>query len=77
MKKSIENKLYTRMKLYRFQYKPCTTMNDHITRFDSLVTDLLNLDEKVSDVDKVLILLASLPDQYEHLIVSMLMGRKQ
>ena len=76
MKKSTENKLYTRTKLYRFQYKPGTTMNDHITRFDSLVTDLLNLDEKVSDVDKALILLASLPDKYEHLIVSMLIGKE-
>ena len=76
LKKSIENKLYTRTKLYRFQYKPGTTMNDHITRFDSLVTDLLNLDEKVSDVDKALILLASLPDEYEHLIVSMLTGKE-
>ena len=72
MKKSTENKLYTRTKLYCFQYKPGTTMNDHITRFDSLVTDLLNLDEKVSDVDKALILLASLSDEYEHLIVRML-----
>ena len=51
-------------------------MNDHITRFDLLVTDLLNLDEKVSDVDKALILLASLPDEYEHLIVSMLTGKE-
>ena len=51
-------------------------MNDHITRFDSLVTNLLNLDEKVSDVDKALILLASLPDEYEHLIVSMLTGKE-
>ena len=51
-------------------------MNDHITRFDSLVTDLLNLDEKVSDVDKALILLASLLDEYEHLIVSMLTGKE-
>ena len=76
MKKSTENKLYTRTKLYRFQYKPGTTMNDHITRFDSLVTDLLNLDEKVSDVDKTLILLASFPDEYEHLIVSMLTGKE-
>ena len=50
MKKCTQNKLYTRTKLYHFQYKPGTTMNDHITRFDSLVTDLLNLDEKVSGV---------------------------
>ena len=76
MKKSIENKLYTRTKLYCFQYKPGTIMNDHITRFDSLVTDLLNQDEKVSDIDKALILLASLPDEYEHLIVSMLTGKE-
>ena len=47
-------------------------MNDHITIFDSLVIDLLDLDEKVSYADKTLILLASLPDEYEHLIVSML-----
>ena len=76
MKKSTENKLYTRTKFYCFQYKPGTTMNDHITRFDSLVIDLLNLDEKVCDVDKALILLASLPDEYEHLIVSMLTGKE-
>ena len=59
-----------------FQYKPGTTINDHITKFDSLVTDLLNLDEKVSDVDKTLILLASLPDEYEHLIVGMFTGKE-
>ena len=76
MNNSIENKLYMRTNFYRFQYKPSTTMNDHITRFDSLVTDLLNLDEKVSDVDKTLILLASLPDEYIHLIVSMLTGKE-
>ena len=76
MKKSTKNKLYTRTKLYRFQYKSGTTMNDHITIFDSLVTDLLNLHEKVSDVDKALILLAYLPTEYEHLIVSMLNGKE-
>ena len=76
MKKSTGNKLYTRTKLYRFQYKLVTTMNDHITIFDSLVTDLLNQYEKVSDVDKALILLASLYDEYEHLIVSMLTGKE-
>ena len=76
MKKRTENKLYTRTKLYHFQYKPGTTMNDHITRFYTLVTDLLNLDEKVSDVYKALILLASLPDEYEHPIVSMLIGKE-
>ena len=76
IKNNTDNKLYTRTKLYRFQYKPGTTMNHHIIIFNSLVTDLLNLDEKVSDVDKALILLASLPYEYEHLIVSMLTGKE-
>ncbi|KAI4347992.1 hypothetical protein L6164_008758 [Bauhinia variegata] len=76
MKKSTENKLYMRTKLYRFQYLPGTTMNEHITRFDSLVTDLLNPDENINDTDKALILLASLLDEYEHLIVSMLAGKE-
>ncbi|XP_051152851.1 retrovirus-related Pol polyprotein from transposon TNT 1-94 isoform X3 [Andrographis paniculata] len=70
MKKSTENKLYMMTKLYRFQYLSGTIMNEHITRFDYLVTDLLNLDEKINDIDKAL--LASLPDEYEHIIVSML-----
>lgn len=60
MKKSLENKLHMRMKLYCFQYLPGTTMSDHITRFESLVTDLLNLVERINDVEKALILLASL-----------------
>ena len=63
------------MKLYRFKYLPYITMDDHIARFDSLIIDLLNLDEKINDVDKA-ILLASLPDEYEHFMVSMLTGKE-
>ena len=51
-------------------------MDDQITRFNSLVIKLLNLDEKINDVDKALSLLASLLDEYEHFMVSMLTGKE-
>ena len=76
MKKSMENKLYMRMKLHRFKNLSGTTMDDQITRFNSLVIKLLNLDEKINDVDKALSLLASLLDEYEHFMVSMLTGKE-
>ena len=42
-------------------------MNEHITMFNQLVVDLLNLDVKFEDEDLALILLSSLPDEFEHL----------
>ena len=54
-------------RLFRFDYKPGTTMNDHITMFNQLVADLLNLDVKFEDEDLALMLLSSLPDEFEHL----------
>lgn len=50
-------------------------MNDHITKFNELVIDLLNLDEKLSNIDKALMLLAALHNKSEHLIVTLLHGK--
>lgn len=49
MKKSGQNRLYLKKKLFRFDYLPGTTINDHITAFNGLVADLLNLDETFKD----------------------------
>ena len=49
MKNSCENRLYLKKKLFRFQYQPCTTINDHIALFNKLMADLLNLEEIVKD----------------------------
>ncbi|KAL5776174.1 hypothetical protein ACOSP7_009100 [Xanthoceras sorbifolium] len=75
MKKSGQNRLYLKKKLFRFDYLPGTTINDHITAFNQLVADLLNLDETFKDEDLALMLLASLPDEYDHLITSLLIGK--
>nr|GEW24200.1 retrovirus-related Pol polyprotein from transposon TNT 1-94 [Tanacetum cinerariifolium] len=52
-----------------------TTMNDHITSFSQLVTDLMNMDEVFKDHDLALILLGSLPEEYE-LLKTTLLNRK-
>ena len=75
MKKSCENWPYLKKKLFRFQYQPGTTINDHIALFNKLVADLLNLEENVKDEDKVFLLLAFLPNEYDHLVTILLHGK--
>ena len=55
-------------RFFRSDYKPGITMNEHITMFNQLVADLLNLDVKFEDL--ALMLLSSLPDGFEHLETS-------
>ncbi|KAI3459595.1 hypothetical protein Pfo_016258, partial [Paulownia fortunei] len=52
-----------------------TSMNDHITVFNQLVADLFNLDVTFSDEDLALMLLSSLPDEFEHLETTLLHGK--
>ena len=52
LKKSSQNKLYMKKRLFRFTYVPGTTMNDHITSFNQLVADLVNLDVTFTDEDQ-------------------------
>lgn len=61
--------------LFRFDYRPGTSMNDHITAFNQLVENLLNLDETFKDEDLALMLLSSLPDEFEHLETTLLHGK--
>ena len=60
--------------MFCFQYKPSTTINDHIALFNKLA-DLLNLEENVKDEDKALLLLASLSDEYDHLVTTLIHGK--
>ncbi|GKA88616.1 retrovirus-related pol polyprotein from transposon TNT 1-94 [Tanacetum coccineum] len=75
LKKNCQNKLFMKKRLFHFTYVPGTTMNDHITSFNQLVTDLINIDEVFKDQDLALILLGSLPEEYE-LLETTLLNRK-
>ncbi|PWA49526.1 Retrovirus-related Pol polyprotein from transposon TNT 1-94 [Artemisia annua] len=75
LKKNCQNKLFMKKRLFRFTYVPGTTMNDHITSFNQLVTDLMNMDEVFKDQDLALILLGSLLEEYELLETTLLNGK--
>ena len=75
MTKSIENRLYLKKKLFRFQYQQGTTMSEHLNDYNKILADLKNLDFEIDDEDNALLLLNSLPDTYEHLITTLLYGK--
>ncbi|KAL0402530.1 UNVERIFIED_CONTAM: hypothetical protein Slati_4282900 [Sesamum latifolium] len=75
LKKNCQNKLHMKKRLFRFSYVSGTTMNDHITNFNKLVTDLLNMDEKFKDEDLALMLLGSLLEEFEVFETTLLNGK--
>ncbi|KAE8684439.1 GDSL esterase/lipase [Hibiscus syriacus] len=75
LKKSGQDKLYMKKRLFLFNYVPGTTMNDHITSFNQLVTDLMNMDVTFEDEDLALMLMGSLPDEFEYLETTLLHGK--
>jgi len=77
MKKSIENRLYLKKRIFRFQHKKGTSMNEHLNDFNKMIADLKNLDVEIDDEDKALLLLNSLPDTYEHLVTTLLYGKEK
>lgn len=75
MLKSAENRFHLKRRLFRFHFRQGISMIEHITDFNKILADLANLDVRISDEDKALSLLNSLPDEYEHLITTLLHGK--
>ncbi|GKA29412.1 retrovirus-related pol polyprotein from transposon TNT 1-94 [Tanacetum coccineum] len=75
LKNNCQNKLFTKKLLFHFTYVPGITMNDRITSFNQLVTDLMNMDEVFKHQDLALILLGLLPEEYELLETTLLNGK--
>ena len=51
MTKSVENRLYLKKKLFRFQYRSGISMTEHLNDYNKIVADLLNLDVEILDED--------------------------
>ena len=52
-----------------------TTMLDHLNFFNKVISELLAVDVKIDKEDKVLILLSSLSQSYDHIVITMLYGK--
>ena len=77
MTKSVENHLYMKKKLFRFQYCAGISMFEHLNDYNKILADLQNLEVDISSEDKALLLLNSLPDNYDHLITTLLYGKDE
>ena len=56
--------------------KEGTSMLEHLNFFNKIIHELTAVDIKINEEDKVLILLSSLTELYDHIITTMLYGKK-
>ena len=75
--KNHESRLQLKRRLYHFQMKKELSIDEHINNYTKLLTDLVNVDVKIEEEDKAVILLNSLPDEeYETFILTLINGRQ-
>jgi len=71
MMKSLSNKLYLKKQLYRLRMNEGTTMLEYLNFFKEIISELLDVDVKIA-----LILLSSLAQLYDHIVIIMLYGKE-
>ena len=76
LKKSLAKRLYMKRRFYTFSMKDGVSMKDHVDEFNKLILDLENVNIILEDEDKVLIILSSLLESYEHFVDTLLYGRQ-
>ena len=69
--------MHLKRRLYRFQLKRGLSIDGHMNNYTKLLTDLVNVDVKIEEEDKALILLNSLPEEeYETFILTLINGKQ-
>ena len=76
IKRTVENRLYLKQSLYMLRMVEGTSILSHLDKFDSLVMDLENIDAKIDDEDKALLLLCSLPQSFKHFRDTLIYGKE-
>lgn len=66
--KSLPNRFYLKQKLYGYRMPESLSIESNIDEYLQLITDLENIDVMVSDEDQAILLLMSLPKQFDQLL---------
>ncbi|KAJ0076955.1 hypothetical protein Patl1_35978 [Pistacia atlantica] len=70
LSKSLVNVLFRRKKLYNLRMHDGDSLAAHLDEFNTLVNQLLAVDVQLTESEKVVTLLCSLPDTWDNLIVA-------
>ena len=76
MMKSLSNKLFMKNQLYNLRMKEGMSILQHLNVFNRILSDLLALEVKLKEEDKILLLLSSLQSSYDHLATTIMYDKE-
>jgi len=76
MTKSLAHRQFLKQQLYSFKMVESKTVTEQLTEFNKILDDLENIEVKLEDEDKAILLLCALPRSFESLKDTMLYGKE-
>ena len=74
--KSISNRLYLKEQFHKLQMNEGTSISDHLSILNGIVSELESIGVKIDDEDKALRLIWSLPSSYKHMQPILMYGKE-
>ncbi|GMH29834.1 hypothetical protein Nepgr_031677 [Nepenthes gracilis] len=73
--KSLATRVHIKKQFYGLRLSKDGSFEKHLDDFNRIVTQMSTLDDVIKEEDKALVLLASLPASYNHIVTTLLFGK--